>query len=75
MAALSLGLIFCGSGNEDASEAIVYTLMERGESELNMSLSRFFSVALGILYLGEQEKCENIIEIISMIDHPIKEYT
>jgi 26S proteasome regulatory subunit N1 len=72
MAALSLGLVFCGSSNEEASEAIVETLMEREDNILNMSISRFFSVALGILFLGEQEKCENIIEILEMIEHPIK---
>jgi len=53
MAALSLGLIFCGSANEEASEAIVYTLIEREHIELNRTISRFFSVALGILYLGQ----------------------
>ena len=43
MAALSLGLIFCGSANEEVSEAIVYTFIERGDSELNNTMSRFYS--------------------------------
>ena len=32
MAALSLGLIFCGSADEEASEAIVYAMMERDQA-------------------------------------------
>jgi hypothetical protein len=52
MAALSLGLIFCGSSNEDISEAIVYTLMEL-TVELNVSMTRFLSVGLALVFLGQ----------------------
>ena len=73
-AALSLGLIFVGKCNEDVGNAIYQTLIERPENQLNMTVSRFFGVALGLLFLGKQEKCEAILEAMRTITHPIGKY-
>ena len=61
MAALSLGLIFVGKCTEDVSGAIIQTLMESKllllivlgtENVLDIAMSRYFAVGLGLLFLG-----------------------
>ena len=71
MAALSLGLIFVGTRQDDVMSYIIDTLNERPENQLNMTMARFFGVALGLLFLGKQEMCEPILEVINTITHPI----
>jgi len=67
-------LIFVGTRNEDITTMIIETLQERPENQLNMTMARFFAVALGLLFLGKQEACEPTLEIVNMITHPIKSY-
>ncbi len=71
LAALSLGLIFVGTRNEDVSTMIIETLQERPENQLNMTMARFFGVALGLLFLGKQEACEPTLEVLGIMTHPI----
>lgn len=68
--ALSLGLIFCGTCNEDISPAILQVLMERSEKHLSHTLARFLCLALGLLFLGKGDAVEPIIET-SKILHPV----
>jgi len=53
MAALSLGLIFVGSAQEEIAESVLDTLFERDEIQKNNTLSRFFSVSLALLFIGQ----------------------
>ena len=71
LAALSLGLIFVGTRHEDVTTMIIETLTERPENQLNMTMARFFGVALGLLFLGKQEACEATLEALGVISHPI----
>ncbi|WVZ07830.1 hypothetical protein V8G54_021176 [Vigna mungo] len=52
--AISLGLIFVGSCNEEIAQAIIYTVMDRSESELGEPLTRLLPLGLGLLYIGKQ---------------------
>ncbi|EPS58899.1 hypothetical protein M569_15913, partial [Genlisea aurea] len=52
--ALSLGLVFVGSCNEDIAQTIIFALMDRSEAELGDPLARFLTLGLGLLYLGKQ---------------------
>lgn len=52
--ALSLGLVYVGSCNEEVAQSIIFSLMDRNESELSDSLVRFLPLGLGLLYLGKQ---------------------
>lgn len=52
--AISLGLIFVGSCNEEVAQAIIFALMDRNESELGEPLTRLLPLSLGLLYLGKQ---------------------
>jgi len=74
-AALSLGLIFVGTKNDDIATVILETLGERPENQLNMTMARFFGVGLALLFLGKQEACEPTIDLLSaLVTHPIKQY-
>lgn len=52
--AISLGLIYVGSCNEEVAQSIIFTLMDRSESELGEPLARLLPLGLGLLYLGKQ---------------------
>jgi hypothetical protein len=53
-AAISLGLVYVGSCNEEIAQAIIFALMDRSESELGEPLTRLLPLGLGLLYLGKQ---------------------
>ncbi|XP_078180193.1 26S proteasome non-ATPase regulatory subunit 2 homolog A-like isoform X2 [Carex rostrata] len=53
-AAISLGLVFVGSCNEEIAQSIIFALMDRSDAELGDALTRLLPVALGLLYLGKQ---------------------
>jgi 26S proteasome regulatory subunit N1 len=52
--AISLGLIYVGSCNDEVAQSIIIALMERSDSELGEPLIRFLCLGLGLLYLGKQ---------------------
>ncbi|KAK6600268.1 26s proteasome regulatory subunit [Botrytis cinerea] len=56
MAALSLGMIFVGSGNSDITEAIFQTFLDDDrKSQLKDKWTRFMALGLGLLFFGQQE--------------------
>jgi 26S proteasome regulatory subunit N1 len=55
--AISLGLIYVGSCNEEVAQALIFALMDRSESELEEPLARLLPLGLGLLYLGKQVIC------------------
>lgn len=52
--AISLGLVFVGSCNEEVAQAIIFALMDRSEADLGEPLARLLPLGLGLLYLGKQ---------------------
>jgi len=76
MAALSLGMIYVASCNDEIAQSIFQSLMERQavDGALDGALSHFFAVGLGLLYLGQQDKAETILEALEAITHPIGKY-
>lgn len=73
-AALSLGLIFVGTCDEEVSNTILSALFGRPESELSQVSARFFIIGLALNYLGQQEKAEACIDSLAAIEHPIGSY-
>eukprot|EP00667_Euglena_gracilis_P002435 EG_transcript_2436 len=75
-AALSLGLVFIGSCDENITEVITTQLMERSEKESQVSnpLTRFFCVALGLLFLGQQENADAAALACSTLNAKIARY-
>ncbi|KAJ0970735.1 hypothetical protein J5N97_018694 [Dioscorea zingiberensis] len=72
--AITLGLVFVGSCNEDIAQSIILTLMERSETELSEPLTSLLPVALGLLYLGKQESVEATAEVSKTFNDKIRKY-
>jgi len=53
MGALSLGLIFVGTCDDDVAQSILQILMEKDEEQLNDPFTRIFALGLGLLFLGQ----------------------
>ncbi|CAJ2513690.1 Uu.00g018090.m01.CDS01 [Anthostomella pinea] len=72
MAALSLGLIFVGSGNAEISMAFVTLLLdEERKSQLTDKWTRFLALGLGLLFFGRQEQVDVVLETLKAVDHPM----
>jgi len=65
--ALALGFINVGTCNPDLTEIFVTTLLERGETGLKSTFTRFLCLGLGLLYLGKQEAAEVTIESVKAV--------
>merc|ERR1719199_1498001 len=76
MAAVSLGLIFVSSCNDEVAQAILQTLIERQavEGALSGTWPHFFAVGLGLLYLGQQDHAEATLAALDAITHPVGKY-
>lgn len=68
-AALSLGLSFVGTCNDEIASVLVQRLMEASEEELNNTASRFLCLGLGLLYLGKTERADATLEAVKCIEH------
>jgi 26S proteasome regulatory subunit N1 len=76
MAALSLGLIFVGTANGDVLDAIIQTFMDEDrQKQLKDKWTRFMALGLALLYFGQQEEVEVIVETLKAIDHPMSKAT
>lgn len=73
-AALSLGIVFVGTCDDEIAGVIIQRLMESSEEELNNTVSRFLCLGLGLLYLGKTEQVEAIIEAVRTIEHRMGKY-
>jgi 26S proteasome regulatory subunit N1 len=69
IASLSIGLIFCGTCDQDAAESITQILLEKEEKDLEHSFTRIFALGLGLLYLGQQSLVETSLEVIKCLPH------
>eukprot|EP01012_Entosiphon_sulcatum_P006973 TRINITY_DN13430_c0_g1_i1.p1 TRINITY_DN13430_c0_g1~~TRINITY_DN13430_c0_g1_i1.p1 ORF type:complete len:875 (+),score=233.21 TRINITY_DN13430_c0_g1_i1:35-2659(+) len=75
-AALSLGLVFVGTCDENICEVLTTALMARGEKQeqLNDSLLRFLGLALGLLFLGRQDNVEAALLAVQTLPEKIAKY-
>jgi len=72
VAALSLGLIFVGTAQSDVSEAIIQTFLDEDRNkQLKDKWTRFMTLGLAMLYFGQQEEVDVILETLKAIDHPM----
>ncbi len=74
-AALSLGLNFVGSKDEDSINILLSSIMAFGPETLKKDMARFYGVALGLLFLGEGSEAETLIETLESVEHPIGVYS
>ena len=72
MAALTLGLVFVGSAQSDVSEAIIQTFLDEDrEKQLKDKWTRFMTLGLALLYFGQQEEVDVVLETLKVIEHPM----
>ncbi|KIV93938.1 hypothetical protein PV10_05110 [Exophiala mesophila] len=72
MAAVSLGMIFVGSSNNQVAEAIATQLMDDDrQKQLKDKWARFMALGLALLYFGRQEEVDVILDILKAVDHPM----
>eukprot|EP00602_Paraphysomonas_sp_CaronLab_P000859 CAMPEP_0185030934 /NCGR_PEP_ID=MMETSP1103-20130426/18094_1 /TAXON_ID=36769 /ORGANISM="Paraphysomonas bandaiensis, Strain Caron Lab Isolate" /LENGTH=894 /DNA_ID=CAMNT_0027566249 /DNA_START=45 /DNA_END=2729 /DNA_ORIENTATION=- len=74
LAALSLGMVFVGTCDDEIAGVIVQRLMEASDDELNHTTARFLCLGLGLLYLGKNERCEATIEAVRTVEHKMGKY-
>jgi len=74
MAALSLGLCFIGTCDDDIGSVILQRLMESSDVELDHTSSRFLCLGLALLYLGKGERAEAVLEGVRTIKHTRGKY-
>lgn len=72
-AALSLGLVFVGSCNEHAAQAIILAFMER-ENEMGEPMARYLCLGLGLLFLGKQDAVDATMEVAKTFPEKISTY-
>lgn len=72
--AISLGLVYVGSCNEEVAQAIIFALMDRSESDLAEPLAKFLPLGLGLLYLGKQESVEATAEVSKTFNEKIRKH-
>jgi 26S proteasome regulatory subunit N1 len=71
-AALSLGLVFVGTAQSDVSEAIIQTFLDEDRNkQLKDKWTRFMTLGLAMLYFGQQEEVDVILETLKAIEHPM----
>merc|ERR1719352_208099 len=74
LAGLALGMIFAGKCDDTVAGTIVQRLMEATDDELGHSHARYLCLGLALLYLGQMEKAEAMIEALRTIEHKISKY-
>lgn len=76
MAALSLGMIFVGSANGEVTDALMNTLLDEDRTkQLTNKWTRFMALGLALLFFGQQEEVDVIIETLKALDHPMSKPT
>jgi 26S proteasome regulatory subunit N1 len=74
IAALSLGLIYQGTANGDAVEAVLQALMLRGEADLTQPGGRLMCLALGLLFLHRQGAVDATLEVAKTLDERVSRF-
>jgi len=75
IAALALGLVFCGCGNSRATEELANFLVQPDPAVLKAPTLRFFSLALGLMFLGTGAECEGVMTAIMMMPEELVAYS
>lgn len=74
LSALSLGMVYAGSCDEEVGADIVERIMEASEEDVEQSVARFLCLGLGLLYLGKNEKADAMLEIVRTVEHRMGKY-
>ena len=73
-AALSLGLIYVGTCDDEIGGILLQRLMESSDMELDENVSRFLCLGLGLVYLGKTERADAVLEAVRTVEHRMGKY-
>jgi 26S proteasome regulatory subunit N1 len=74
LAGLALGMIFVGKCDDNVGGTIVQRLMEATDEELDHSHARYLCLGLALLFQGQMEKADAMMEAVRTIEHKISKY-
>ena len=74
LAALSVGMVFVGTCDDDIGSVLLQRLMEATDEELDHTSSRFLCLGLALLYLGKGERADAVLEGVRTIEHARGKY-
>lgn len=74
IAALALGLVFCGCGNCRAVEELLGFMAVLDPVMLKSPHMRYFCLALGIVFLGTGPDCDNALTAIAAMPEELRDY-
>lgn len=74
LAGLALGMVFVGKCDDNVGGTIVQRLMEATDEELDHSHARYLCLGLALLFLGQMEKADAMIEALRTIEHKISKF-
>lgn len=74
LAGLALGMVFVGKCDDNVGGTIVQRLMEATDEELEHSHARYLCLGLALLFLGQMEKADAMIEALRTIEHKISKF-
>lgn len=63
--------IFVGSTNAEVGGVLVQRLMETSDADLDNPMARFLVLGLGLLFLGQTEKADPMVEAVKTVEHKI----
>ena len=76
MAAISLGMIFVGSGDGEVADGILHAIVDREDAaQLKDKWSMFLSLGLALLYISRQEDADATLEVLKAAPQPIGKAT
>lgn len=65
--ALALGMTHIGTCDADLSELLLTALIEKGEAGLDSPFTRHIALAIGLLFLGKQERAQVTLETLKVL--------
>lgn len=74
LAALSLGMVFVGTCDDEVAGTLIQRMMEASEDELNSTVSRFLCLGLGLVFLGKNERADAMLEAVRTVEHKMGKY-
>jgi len=74
-AALALGIVFTGTSNNNACQAIMEKLTDSEEADLDKPMSSLLCIGLGLLFLSRGENADAVMQTVStVVEHKISKF-
>ncbi|EDO07346.1 26S protease regulatory RPN1 unit family protein [Babesia bovis T2Bo] len=68
MASLAIGLIFVGTGKQEASEALIQKLLDFTDNTMDMAAKCQIACGLALLHLGRMEATDVIVDALAAVE-------